>query len=75
MIYWSMQTSEVWKQAQETGYLEGSSEHLMFPKQYIWMMEQMKTRLPNYKGEYPIWLWIKKPDMRSTGHFEEELNA
>ncbi|WP_338586967.1 DUF3841 domain-containing protein [Paenibacillus sp. Y5S-9] len=70
MIYWSMQTLEVWKQAQETGYLEGSSEHLMFPKQYIWMMEQMKTRLPNYKGEYPIWLWIKKPDMRSTAHFE-----
>jgi len=27
-------------------------------------------RLPNYKGEYPVWLWIKKPDMRSTGHFE-----
>lgn len=70
MICWSMQTLEVWKQAQEKGYLEGNSEHLLFPEQYIWMMEQMKARLPHYKGEYPIWIWIKKPDMRSTGHFE-----
>jgi hypothetical protein len=35
MIYWSLQTLEVWKQAQETGYLEGSSEYLMFPEKYI----------------------------------------
>ncbi|MDF2650479.1 MAG: hypothetical protein K0Q73_6284 [Paenibacillus sp.] len=33
------------------------------------MIEQMKNRLPNYGGEHPIWLWPKKPDMRSTGHF------
>lgn len=54
MIYWSIQTLVVWKQTQESGCLEGSSEHLMFPEQYIWMMEQMKNRLPNYKGEYLV---------------------
>jgi len=69
-IYWSLQIEEVWKQAQELGYLEGKAEYAMYPKEYLWMMEQMKERLPNYRGEYPIWLWIKKPDMRSTGHFE-----
>ena len=33
-------------------------------------MQQMKQRLPNYRGEYPVWIWIKKPDMRHSGHFE-----
>lgn len=33
------------------------------------MMAQMGLRLPNYKGEFPIWLWLIKPDMRSSGHF------
>ncbi|MCM3781369.1 DUF3841 domain-containing protein [Neobacillus mesonae] len=69
MIIWSMQRLEVWEIAQKAGYLEGSREHAMFPEHYKWMMKQMSKRLPNYSGEYPIWLWPKKPDMRSTGHF------
>ncbi|MFD1131333.1 MULTISPECIES: DUF3841 domain-containing protein [unclassified Paenibacillus] len=69
MIYWSMQTIEAWEAAQSIGYLEGEPERAMFPDPYVWMIQQMHKRLPNYKGEYPIWLWPKKPDMRSTGHF------
>lgn len=67
--FWSLQTVEAWDEAQKRGYLEGSEEHAAFLEEYNWMMEQMKKRLVNYNGEYPIWLWIKKPDMRSTGHF------
>lgn len=69
MRFWSMQTLEAWEVAQKRGYLEGSSDHAMFPEQYLWMIEQMKKRLPNYEGEYPVWLWLEKPDMRSTSHF------
>lgn len=69
MIYWTVQELRVWEIAQHKGYLEGNSEFAMYPDAYKWMIEQMKARLPNYNGEYPIWLWVKKPDMRSTGHF------
>ena len=30
----------------------------------------MKKRLLGYTGEQPIWLWLKKPDMRNSGHDE-----
>ncbi|RCW40535.1 DUF3841 domain-containing protein [Paenibacillus prosopidis] len=67
--YWTIQTTEVWEQFKKQGYLEGTKVYAMYPKEYTWMMKQMNKRLTNYKGEYPIWLWIKKPDMRSTCHF------
>lgn len=34
------------------------------------MMAQMKKRLPHYKGEYPIWLWTERPDLRQSGYLE-----
>lgn len=67
-IYWSLQTLEAWEEAQKIGYLEGFEKYATFSEEYRWMIEQMKKRLDNYNDEYPIWLWLKKPDMRSTGH-------
>lgn len=69
--YWTLQTEIVWEHFKKQGYLEGSPAHAMYPEEYKWMMKQMKKRLPNYRGEHPIWLWMKKPDMRQTGHFQE----
>jgi Domain of unknown function (DUF3841) len=68
-IYWTMQTIEAWEQAVKQGFLVGDKDLAMFPESYQWMMRQMKQKLPEYQGEYPVWLWVKKPDMRSTGHF------
>lgn len=68
-IYWTLQKEEVWNQSKQQGYIEGLQQYAMYPTEYLWMMKQMKKRIPNYSGEYPIWLWIKKPDMRSTSHF------
>lgn len=32
------------------------------------MMEQMKKRLPAYKGRFPVWSWYQpKPDLRCKG--------
>jgi len=64
-----LQELSVWEKAIRRGYLQGYKKYAMFPEAYVWMIEQMKNRLPNYKGEYPVWLWVKKPDMRSSGHF------
>lgn len=68
--YWTLQTEEVWELAQQRGYLVGSQEYAMYPDEYRWMMDQMKKRLLSYKGEFPIWLWLDKPDMRSTANFK-----
>nr|WP_237163495.1 DUF3841 domain-containing protein [Paenibacillus sp. BIHB 4019] len=60
----------MWSLFENQGYLEGSEKHALFPQEYQWMMTKMNERLPNYSGESPIWLWVQKPDMRSSGHFE-----
>lgn len=74
-IYWSLQTEEAWKMAKTNGYLAGIAEYAMYPKEYLWMIEQMRKRLTNFYGEYPVWLWIRKPDMRSSGHFESNTKC
>ncbi len=30
----------------------------------------MKRRLPIYTGEYPIWLWPNRPDLRRSAYLE-----
>lgn len=67
--YWTMQTLEAWNSFQKKGYLEGDMRFASYKEEYLWMMDQMKHRLPSYDNEVPIWLWLSKPDMRSTGHF------
>lgn len=68
--YWTIQTMEKWKEAQRLGYLFGDEKYIWeeFIEPYQWMMGQMKKRLPNYVGEYPIWLWVDRPDLRESGH-------
>lgn len=68
-VCWTMQTVEAWEEAQSLSYLQGKAELAMYNKEYLWMMEQMKKRLRNYSGEFPVWVWLKKPNMRGIGHF------
>jgi hypothetical protein len=69
-IYWSIQTKQAWEAALERGYLVGDPKYIWegFIEPYHWMMEQMKKRIKGYQGEYPVWVWIKKPDLRRTAH-------
>lgn len=68
MRFYSIQKSECWELAKKVGYLEGSQEYSMFPKEYIWIIGQMKKRLNDYNGEYPVWLWPARPDLRCSGY-------
>lgn len=68
MRFYSIQSSESWEQAKRIGYLEGNSQFAMFPKEYNWLIGQMKNRLKDYNGGYPIWLWVTRPDLRHSGH-------
>lgn len=69
--YWSIQKKKAWEHMQKTGFIESSPEfidHEWMGDAYQWMMEQMKKRLPHYRGEVPIWLWPNRPDMRHSAH-------
>ncbi|MFC6455931.1 DUF3841 domain-containing protein [Paenibacillus vulneris] len=55
-----MQTVEAWNEFSSLGYLIGSSVYAGFKNEYHWMMDQMKKRLVNYSGEYPIWVSLQE---------------
>jgi len=43
---WTLQTKEAWEEALRKGYLMGDKERASFPDAYLWMMGQMRHRLP-----------------------------
>jgi hypothetical protein len=75
--FWTNQTIEAWNEALNKGYLVGNPDYIWeeFKEPYHWMMEQMKKRLHYYNGEYPIWVWTEKPDLRRSGHFNRGTYA
>lgn len=70
--YWTIQTKAKWNQAQKLGYLVGEFSFIDedYKEPYHWMMAQMKKRIPHYGGEYPVWLWTERPDLRESGYLE-----
>lgn len=71
--YWTIQTISKWWEVQSLGYLTGNRAYIWeeFVEPYHWMMEQMGKRISNYAGEYPVWLWTERPDLRRSGHLEK----
>lgn len=74
MKLWTIQHKGAWNNAKEKGYLEGNQDYITegFLDSYKWMMKQMSKRLANYQGNYPIWLWLKRPDLRQCGHLNKK---
>lgn len=72
-IYWTIQTIEKWNEVKNSSYLLGVHDHIWpdFIEPYHWMMKQMDEKIPNYKGEYPIWVWTDRPDLRESGHLNK----
>lgn len=70
ITYWTIQTVEKWHKIKDRGYFIGEKEFVWedFLDPYHWMMKKMYEKLPNYHGEYPVWLWTKKPDLRYSGY-------
>ena len=65
--YWTVQPISVWETLQQDGLCRVDPE-LAFDNQppacYVWLVEQLKRRPPNYEGNYPWWLYCGKPDLR-----------
>ena len=67
---WSLQEVGAWNLAQNRGELraDGRRAFAEFRPAYKWLIEQMKVRIENYPGCYPVWAWAEKPDMRYKFH-------
>lgn len=61
-LYYSIHPRRIWGKFMNQGYMEGNNEYGLYSEHYQWMMEQMSKRLPNYQGEYPVWLWTEIPE-------------
>jgi len=72
MRLYSVQSEQDWDAAQRRGYLTGGTsrpeldEH--FKRGYEFMRQAMAARLPAYSGDYPVWAWLKRPDLREWRH-------
>lgn len=73
MKLYTIQNQNAWYEAQRTGCLVGNKDYIWpdFIEPYHWMMDQMKKKLNDYDGEYPVWLWCEKPDLRYSGHLNK----
>ncbi len=80
MTLWTIQAFPAWHAFQETGELQGSSNHFceytnVFA--YAWMARQMASRigLPPHEDSAPVWAWLQwegasrpQPDLRCSAH-------
>lgn len=73
---WSFQSTEAWKTAKERGYFAGDERFIdeddfdwLTP--YRWMRDQMAERLPEFSGDYPVWAYLARPNLRQWRRFEK----
>ncbi|HVE80897.1 MAG TPA: DUF3841 domain-containing protein [Candidatus Dormibacteraeota bacterium] len=69
---WTIHEQEFWELCQQRGVILGDGRRIFdryFLPQYQWIKEQMKLRIPEYTGRYPVWAWFTpKPDLRGTNY-------
>jgi len=69
---WTIKSLAYWEKCQEVGVIKCDGRKLgepLFKTGYDWMRGQMKKRIPGCKGKFPIWAWIERPDLRTTGSY------
>lgn len=75
MKFYTIQKFKAWQEAQSKGYLTGNKDYIddeWFLNPYTWMMKQMSKRLPEYKGEYPVWLWLSTDNISFSELLEDD---
>lgn len=73
MRLYTIQLLSVWRRAQSAGYLVGGSgsqvdEGFGWREAYDWMRKQMWKRIAGFSGDYPVWAWVARPDLRRHDH-------
>ena len=63
MKLFTIQSIDTWNKAKEVGHLSGGNGFLkgddydIFKSSYVWMVKQLKKRITNFSGDYPVWAW------------------
>lgn len=73
---YSVQDAGAWDAARDRGYWTGSYEHIVADEHnylgpYEWMRQQMAKRLDGFSGDFPIWGFFHRPNMRRRCFFKE----
>lgn len=72
MKLWTIQPIETWELFNKQGYYHGTFEYIMeFPEAYDWMKKQLVIKIGINKEYYPVWAWVQKPDLRTSGHLDK----
>ena len=68
MRLYTIQEEDFWKKCQDLGGIFIERQFIdeeFFLRSYEWMRRQMAKRLPAYSGDFPVWAWAERPDLRT----------
>jgi len=71
MRIWTVQPALVWERLQQVGELLVDGAEMddgYVPESYRWLGDQLKARLPDYRGGLPWFCYCAKPDLRWVRH-------
>ena len=73
MIVWSIQINTFYQADKKIGYIEGKEAGVFneYLDKYHWMKTQMNKSIQTYNNVFPIWTWLKRPDLRKSGYMEK----
>lgn len=68
---WTIQAAEAVRRARETGRLSGGAGECPWPsddpagrRAYAWIRARMADRIEGFSGDWPVWVWAKRPSWR-----------
>lgn len=76
MKIWVVQSKENYNQLKKGQPIVLSEDKInlsdsSFKRAYNWYIREAKKRIPSWGEAYPIWGWLKRPDLRELRHIKD----
>ena len=68
MKFYTVQHEDVWHKLKNKGVYYTEDNFICdesFSSSYKWLNDQAKRKIKKWDTDRPVWLWLKKPDLRS----------
>src|SRR5438270_10978789 len=80
---WTIQHPDQWKLSESRGYIISDEQYIepSFIIAYDWLVSKMNQLQNPYQAKFPVWAWYRyddknrRPDLRSSGHFQKGEKA